>query len=288
MSANLNELHFEQRSLRFPFCIYNMRSDMYVHAHIEFEILYVQEGRIRLYVDDTLRQVNAGEAIVINSGSIHFGFASPDARYHALLCGDQLFLKNSAEPDLAVFSRIMQGELRFTREIICEERSPQLLAVIRQLYELFRSEEPFWRLQAVAAYYSFAALCLETGFLSETPLSQSESGTMQKNISLYIQFTRHVHQHYMETLSIPDIAKALNVSESRLYKVCRTIQGYSPIEYVNRYRLTRAVQLLKAGDAPITEIGLSCGFGNVSYFIARFKEFYGITPYQFRRENTEK
>ena len=57
-------------------------------------------------------------------------------------------------------------------------------------------------------------------------------------------------------------------------------------DYLNEYRISKAVTLLINTDKNITEIAEMTGFSTTSYFISRFRQKMGITPFQFR--STEK
>ena len=54
------------------------------------------------------------------------------------------------------------------------------------------------------------------------------------------------------------------------------------IEYLNRCRLEKAEELLRATDLTVLEISEQAGFENHSYFIRIFKRQYGITPRKYR------
>jgi AraC-like DNA-binding protein len=53
-------------------------------------------------------------------------------------------------------------------------------------------------------------------------------------------------------------------------------------EYVQKLRLEKAAELLKADTLSVTEAGREAGFGNTAYFITLFKKTNGMTPGQFR------
>lgn len=58
----------------------------------------------------------------------------------------------------------------------------------------------------------------------------------------------------------------------------------TPIEYVNNYRIERACEQLLSTEMSITDIGLNCGFNEISYFIKTFRKAIGTTPHQYRKK----
>lgn len=68
----------------------------------------------------------------------------------------------------------------------------------------------------------------------------------------------------------------------------RSLKKYKNItlsDFVNTIRLNHAANLLVYSNLSITDIGLECGFNNVSYFVTCFKKKYGISPKSFRNNN---
>ena len=64
---------------------------------------------------------------------------------------------------------------------------------------------------------------------------------------LYVQF------NYSHDISVDDIAKAVGVSRSHLYRVFMSNVGQSPIDYLTHYRISEACSLLKNSTLSIAE-----------------------------------
>ena len=60
--------------------------------------------------------------------------------------------------------------------------------------------------------------------------------------------------------------------------------GRSPIQYVKQVRIQKAAELLLGTDLKISDIGLQCGFQEMSYFAKAFRELKGCTPHEFREK----
>ena len=59
-------------------------------------------------------------------------------------------------------------------------------------------------------------------------------------------------------------------------------------EYVTRYRLAKAIELMKNSDFSMTEIAMRVGFTDTRRFIIACKKYYGITPYQYKISKSTK
>lgn len=93
-----------------------------------------------------------------------------------------------------------------------------------------------------------------------------------------------IHEHYMEELTTPQIAKKAMISASECLRCFRAMIGTTPIQYVKQYRIQCAAELLKTTSMKVVDVGLQCGFQDMSYFAKTFKEMRGCTPQQYRKE----
>ena len=96
-------------------------------------------------------------------------------------------------------------------------------------------------------------------------------------------FLKEIEHFVLETiseseLSVRDIAKYLNMSDSMFYRRVKQLAKVTPVEYVKNIRLNQAARMLKKEDATIAEIAYSTGFSDQSYFTVCFKKKFGITP----------
>ena len=93
----------------------------------------------------------------------------------------------------------------------------------------------------------------------------------------------YIHEHYREKITIEDLVEHLGFSRSECFRCFRRFTGKNPVEYLNEYRLSKAVQLLRESEKSIEDISGECGFASASYFTNIFKGEYNKTPLQFRR-----
>ena len=58
--------------------------------------------------------------------------------------------------------------------------------------------------------------------------------------------------------------------------------GHTPQEYLTRFRLARAVELMRSTDYPISAIAQMVGYPNPLHFTKVFKKEYGMPPRAWR------
>jgi transcriptional regulator GlxA family with amidase domain len=84
--------------------------------------------------------------------------------------------------------------------------------------------------------------------------------------------------------SVLEIARELHVSARHLERLFHEELGVSPSEFARTLRLRRAYDLLVDTRQPISEVALDSGFADGSHFSRRFRDAYGKSPSQVRRE----
>ena len=169
----------------------------------------------------------------------------------------------------------------FSLCILREDNAPEILNEIRNVIRCGEQRDTGWKLRVVSSFYTIAALCQKLGYLESKNSLEINYPQWKKDMELFKAFTQYVVVYYGQDIMLPEIASALQVSVSKLYKICVSFYGKPPVEYIYRYRLMVAAQMLKSTDASVTDICYSCGFKNLSYFIRKFRDIYEVTPYQF-------
>ena len=67
----------------------------------------------------------------------------------------------------------------------------------------------------------------------------------------------------------------------QLHRKLKALTDRSPGEFLRKFRLERAKQLLSVEGTQVSEACFKVGFNNVSHFSKSFREFTGVTPREF-------
>lgn len=89
---------------------------------------------------------------------------------------------------------------------------------------------------------------------------------------------------YSNEITLNLLAQKCMMSNTNFRRVFKAVYGVSPIEYLIKFRLDRAKQLLLHTTLTISEISQLCGFNEVSYFSRIFKNRYSKTPIEYRNK----
>lgn len=96
------------------------------------------------------------------------------------------------------------------------------------------------------------------------------------------QVLEDIHQHFMQTVSFPDLCDRYSISPSYLSQLFKKELGMTFTEYVNRLRLEQAKELLATTTLRIVEISDRVGYDYYFNFTKLFKKEVGMTPKEYR------
>ena len=91
-----------------------------------------------------------------------------------------------------------------------------------------------------------------------------------------------------ELFNTSALGKELSMSHSTLFRKIQYLTNMSPTKFIQMIRLKRAAELLKNQFGNVSEIAFEVGFSNPSYFAKCFKKSYGLTPFEFQKQNENK
>jgi TolB-like protein/AraC-like DNA-binding protein/Tfp pilus assembly protein PilF len=79
----------------------------------------------------------------------------------------------------------------------------------------------------------------------------------------------------------------LNMSRSNLLRKVKKATNLSVSQLISQARLTKGMELLRAGSLNVSEVAHQVGFSSTSYFIKCFRESYGYPPGEVGRRSQE-
>lgn len=94
---------------------------------------------------------------------------------------------------------------------------------------------------------------------------------------------RFMEDNAAESISLADVAQAVNVSSYYFCRVFKKATGLSFTQYLSRLRVERAKNLLLNPNRRITEVAYDVGFESITHFNRVFRQIAGQSPSQFRK-----
>ncbi len=98
----------------------------------------------------------------------------------------------------------------------------------------------------------------------------------------------YIYKNYNHKIYLEEIAEAIVISPGHLSRVFRQDMDMTIQEYIQKFRVERAANLLKYSEASLTEISDYVCFHSQSHFGNAFKRYMRMTPKQYRDQYKEK
>ena len=93
----------------------------------------------------------------------------------------------------------------------------------------------------------------------------------------------YIRSHFQEDLTVSKLALYVGLNRSYLTTVFQHTLHVTPQQFLMRFRMERASQLLLEGTLSVGEVARSCGYPDPLTFSKAFKRTLGVTPSQYQR-----
>ncbi|MDO5410176.1 MAG: helix-turn-helix domain-containing protein [Lachnospiraceae bacterium] len=292
-----HRLHGTQQ---FPCAYYNAAScsreggfEVKYHWHEEIEIMFLQKGDFLVEINMVQYELSAPCICVINSGELH-----------ALQTVSEEYTENAIvfHPRLLAFQEADQMQ---------EQIIDVLIENCLQLPRIIRPSDTIWNV----VFHEY--ICMEQAFLRDSKRIEQDQlladtavsqlvvkasllkilASFQTAALLQVRPVRedirvfyvkaalsYIHEHYKEKIYIRDLASQAGLNEQYFCRLFRKVIRMSPVEYMNSYRMKKAIALLEQSELSVTEVAYECGFHDMGGFIREFKKMTETTPLQYRKK----
>lgn len=276
---NYSELYEDKRhgTVDFPLELYTVnkgypRYEMPFHWHVEYEMIFVKTGCLKLILDGKSFYLNEGESAFISSGVVHGGFPE-DCEYYCLVFDLAALFKDVALCSKSIAEFLTNTDY-FTGVYGSETKQTEIM---REILTSMQNTQKGYDLNVIGFLWQLLG-----AFISK-PIE----GSIRLNDKVQIQKLKdvlsYIRKNIDKNITLEELAQVSGMSPRYFCRVFRNMTGRTPIEYVNYYRIETASQMLITTGKSITEIALNCGFNDMSYFSKTFKKLKGISPSKFRQ-----
>lgn len=91
-----------------------------------------------------------------------------------------------------------------------------------------------------------------------------------------------------EQFGVSELADLMHMSRSNLLRKIKKDTQLSASQFIRQVRLQKGMEMLEQTELTVSEISYQVGFGNNSYFIKCFREYYGYAPGEARKKTFEE
>lgn len=236
---------------------------LYRHTHSEYELLYILNGDVTHVVEDRKYKLHKHDLVLVRPNQYHFIQIDSSENYQRY---NLLF-------DSEVLGFDIVDQLDRDIEVISCRSHPVLTELFRKMdyYQSVLSQEDLQHMVSLLIQELLYNLLLTHEATGRAP-TENLHPVASKALAT-------INDNLFTIKSVEQVAQALFVTESYLYRVFKRELKTTPLKYITEKRLTAARQLLHQGMPP-TKVYEECGFDDYSTFYRSYRSHFDCSPSQ--------
>lgn len=171
-------------------------------------------------------------------------------------------------------------ELNLTKPIVVNHHhEDKLTSCWMEIYQCLKEETLIGNMLASGHLYKYLV-----EYMTQYKNSQVPQNSQHSEFNVVLEY---INQHYMEELSLHELAALINITPQYLCKLFRQHLGMRPFQYITKRRMQEAKHLLLQNKYTTTEIAALVGYNDTSYFCRLFREAEQMTPSTFVAKSSQ-
>lgn len=249
-----------------------------LHQHDAWELYYVVHGYGNRMAGDTLQPFAAGDVALIPPSMLHRWEYAPDSadtdgcvRYLMVA-----FSHSLVERCMEVFPELRNrlAGLIFPTDAL--KFGTESSRAIRKILTEMNGMDELGRLSAMFRL-------LPVIFTSSDHTFAGKPVRIERDVRRMQQICVYVMTHYVHSIALDDIAAEVGMNRSAFCSYFKRCKGMTFSQFVTRYRLNTACELLKHSQKGVSEICYTVGFNDLPHFVRVFTNAMGMSPSKYRK-----
>ena len=134
----------------------------------------------------------------------------------------------------------------------------------------------------------YEAIALLISSWNQKPDREKKTETYDYSPEIYVNSAlEYIHKHYNH-IRVSDVASCIGISRYYLTHIFKDKMHVSPQEYIVRYRMEQSSRLLCTTSLSVQDIAKKAGYENPLTFSKIFKNYYGLSPKNYRTKALEE
>lgn len=252
-----------------------------LHRHDAWELYYVVHGYGRRMAGDTLQPFAAGDVALIPPSMLHRWEYAPDSadkrgcvRYLMVA-----FSHSLVERCMGVFPELRNRLAGIPFPTDARKFGSESSRIIRKTLSRMNDLDELGRLCEMFRL-------LPVVFTSSDHTFAGRPMRIERDVRRMQQISAYLMAHYVHTISLDEIAAEVGMNRSAFCSYFKRCKGMTFSEFVTRYRLNTACELLVHSQKQVSEICYAVGFNDVPHFNRIFKKMKHMSPKEYRNNHS--
>lgn len=256
-----------------------------LHTHDGYEIYVFIQGNVNYIIGDEIYQLQPGDMLLF-SGDIHHRVNpardTPYIRSYINFMPD--FIQEMVGEELLEKLMSLFGH---TNGLLIRWDDQGIAEVNEQIMKIYKEREK----EAVGSDFMMRSLLvqllLQIYRMSKDSYAQPSSPAQSMKESNVRQMLTYLNLNYRNSFTLDELAGTMHLNKYYMCHCFKEVTGFSINNYIARRRVEEAKRLLQVSNEPIGRLSEQLGFGNSIHFSRLFKQYVGVSPQMYRKNNRE-
>jgi AraC-like DNA-binding protein len=257
--------------------------------HPEIEILLVIKGTGTRFIGDSVERFGPGDLVMIGQNVPHVWYSDEKGAsethnhnseiifilFKMEIFGDQFWEMPESQSVHKLIKRSQRGikvngksleRITLLMKLIAKSDGLERITLLLSILETMAKQKEYQYLASPIAQYT---------------INETDSNRLN---NVY----KYVNNNYYNEIKLENVARIANLSTPAFCRYFKERTNKTFIKFLNEIRISHACRLLVEEELSVANIGYTCGYSNVSYFIKKFKNITGLTPLNYRKEYADQ
>lgn len=262
------------------------QTDMYMHNHEFFELVYVINGSADHHCSDNSVTVKEGDYFIIDFGTYHSYSNCRD--FEIVNCLFKPVFIDQTLVHCKSFSQLITNYLiRFNYTILTQipvnnifhDKNNTIRALIESLVNEYKKQAPG---------YIELMRCSLIEILVLTMRNIAKSDKFYQAHPATVELMEYIDENFANPITLSSLCKKLNFSMPYLSRRFKLDTGMTFNHFLQKTRIEQSCRLLIETDEPIIAIAHSVGYDDIKFFGKVFKQNTKMSPSEFRKLTRNK
>jgi len=278
---------YEMIPMEFPFYVSlnEIRKSFPAHRHDFIECSLVIEGEGFETINGKPHAISRGTFTWLLPYQVHeivTTSPTPLRLYNCMFEMEMLALSSMKE---ARHLQLLQKELEQPFVQLEGERLTHVEMLLSSLLQEYEQDRPF-RKELMLLKMHEVLIQFQREHCAGGELTGPGAARMERESAAW-PIIEYIHSHYRDEISLADLSDIFGIHPSRISVEIKKHAGINFLNLLHEIRLRHACSLLAATDMSILEIAVEVGFSTYKSFARVFRDVKGITPSDYRRQQSD-
>lgn len=266
----------------FPINIFNTDVQEFPpHWHERIEIVYVLGDELKIGQNNAVYTLHNRDIFIVGVGEVHYFLMQPQKCDRIIVDFEPFMFKelSSFISGLKIIDPFIPYETNTDASVFSVHSffEKQILSIQQEMLK----KKAGFEFVVGARLYDLAAGIIR--YIPNEKVCSVQKTKQLKKLEILEQVAKYIDSNFREEITLAEVSKYANFSMFHFTRFFKDTTGMTFMQYLNNYKVSKAVNMLINTSDSISEIAFNSGFNSIKTFNRVFKQVKGCSPSCFKK-----